>query len=142
MSSIFDNNPSVFFLLFWLLITGLLSWLTGWFSLSRKYKFREEAAGSKLESFYFRTMHLNTFAKYSICINITIYENGVRIVPILPLRFLHPPLFFKWENIKDMEMREVLWFNGLSFNVDSHTFTVYGSAAQAMYKYDAPSLDK
>jgi hypothetical protein len=134
--SFFDEYPALFFILFWLFVTGLISVLTGWYSLSRKHPFKPGSTGAYHESFMFNTVHVNMFAKYSICMNISIYENGLKIVPFFLFRFMHPPVFFRWSELSNMQMNEMWMLTRLDFDVSGRTLSIYGSAARAVAAHD------
>lgn len=121
-------QPPWFFALFalwWLFVTGVLAYLSGWATLAGRY--RADVPGIPGDGARFRFSSGSLGRKwfpvnYGNCLFVTVTNRGLRLSIFLPFRFLCPPLFIPWEGFTSVSRRRVLF-------IESVTFTLRGSWA-------------
>jgi hypothetical protein len=97
------------FVVFWLMICGLLSFLGGWYELARRFKTADGVDG---ERFYFRSAAIGWRSfpvSYGSCLFATVGPKGIALSILIPFRFLHPPLLIPWSAVERCE-RVTFWF--------------------------------
>jgi hypothetical protein len=99
----------LFFAIMWLGILHLVAWMGGWTLLARDFaddgSHTEKSVRSKwMQSGSFGLMN------YGSCLNIGIYEVGVRIAVLWPFRPGHAPLFIPWSELQEARVRRVFPF--------------------------------
>lgn len=97
------------FVVFWLMICGLLSLLGGWYELAQRFK---SADGFDGERFYFKSGAIGWRSfpvSYGSCLFATVGPRGIALSILLPFRFLHPPLLIPWSAVSRCE-RVRFWF--------------------------------
>jgi hypothetical protein len=98
------------FILMWLGITGLLSYIGGWASLASSFPAHDEVRG---ESFRFRSGSLGRRyfpVRYGNCLFITVNQEGFGISILFPFRFLSPPIFVPWAEVVAVEEKRYFYF--------------------------------
>ena len=86
----------VFFLLMWLGVSGIISFIGGWFSLARLYRCSEKI---NVDMFYMKSGTMRMMTNYNGCLNIGVNKEGLRLSVLPFFRFAHPPLFIPWKDI-------------------------------------------
>ena len=95
------SRPWLFVILFaaqWVLVSYLISLLSGWMELSRRFR--------DLGAYYsyqwpFQSVRMRTiFGSYSNCVNFGADETGLYMAVFRPFRFGHAPLFIPWSEIQ------------------------------------------
>ena len=97
------------FVVLWLLMSGLVSWLSGWYGLSRRFHNADAVDG---ERFSFRSAAIGWRwfpISYGNCLFATIGSKGLALSILFPFRFLHPPLLIPWSAIDRCEEVK-FWF--------------------------------
>jgi hypothetical protein len=99
------------FAVFWLVITGLLSILGGWHTLSKQFQTSTSIDGQR---FRFASGSFGRFpfpvTAYGNCLFVTVADTGFRIAILFPFRFLSPPIFVPWEAVDAVESKSFLFF--------------------------------
>ena len=90
----------------WLVVTYLVSWLSGWRDLGDVYEDRGEFRG---ERYYMRTASLKNAIEYRNCLSFSADADGLRMRVLLPFRPGHPPLFFPWQEVSVASKKS--WFS-------------------------------
>jgi hypothetical protein len=99
------------FIVFWLMICGLLSLLGGWFELAQRFK---SADGVDGEHFYFRSGAIGWRSfpvSYGGCLFATIGPKGIALSILFPFRFLHPRLVIPWSAVERCDRVKFLFIN-------------------------------
>ena len=101
MNDILDpNNPLQFFVGFvciWIIISALISYLGGWWSLSQYYHSRPSNIRKK---WLFQTAAMRFMTGYGNCLNVCVTDRGLLLSVFFIFRFGHPPLLIPWEDIR------------------------------------------
>ena|SRR5271165_1882121 len=110
----FIGDPHWFipvFVVFWLVLTGLLSILGGWYTLSKQFQTSTSIDG---QQFRFASgsfgRHPFPVTAYGNCLFVTVADTGFRIAIVFPFRFLSPPIFVPWEAVAAVESKSFLFF--------------------------------
>jgi hypothetical protein len=99
-----DQHPSVFaaifpiyFLCLWFLVASVVSFVGGWFSLSRLYRTRVPFDGTKWRM---QSGRMRWLTNYNNVLTIGVNPQGLYLASVLLFRFMHPPLLIPWSEIK------------------------------------------
>jgi len=103
----------VYFVFLWLLVLFVISLLGGWFSLSRKFRYRGKFSGPKWAgvSGWMRGM-----AHYGNCLVIGANPDGLYLAMIFLFRFAHPPMFIPWNEVT-FSRKRILFINFVRFEL-------------------------
>ena len=105
------NRPWLFFFLFiaqWALVSYIISLLSGWTELSRRFR---DASAYHSYQWLFQSVRMRTiFGSYSNCVNLGADETGLYMAVFRPFRFSHPPLFIPWSEIQVAAYNQGLLF--------------------------------
>lgn len=118
----------IFFVLFWLAISGIISLISGWFFLSKKFPFTVENK-TVTKKFIMQSMGLGFFTSYGSCMNVTFYIKGIRFSPLILFRFLHSPIFVKWTDIKKHRSSNFILKRSVFF-LDGRRIVLLGRSAR------------
>src|SRR5215467_6210410 len=91
------------FAVFWLVLTGALSFLSGWRELAKRFRSNETIEG---ERFRFRSAAVGWPAfpvSYGGILFATVGPRGFTLSILFPYRFLHPPLVIPWSQVERCE---------------------------------------
>lgn len=99
-----DQHPSVFavifpiyFLLLWMLVGAIISFVGGWFSLSKCYRIRVPFNGAKWGG---QSGRMRWLANYNNVLTMGVSQQGLYLASMFLFRFMHPPLLVPWSEIK------------------------------------------
>jgi hypothetical protein len=99
-----DQHPSVFavifplyFLILWLLVGSIVSFIGGWFSLAKLYRTRVAFHGAKWRM---RSGQMRWLTNYNKVLTIGASPQGLYLASMFLFRFMHPPLLVPWSEIK------------------------------------------
>jgi hypothetical protein len=99
-----DQHPSVFvvifpiyFLFLWLLVGTIISYVGGWFSLSKVYRTRVPFDGAKWGG---QSGRMRWLANYNKMLTMGASQRGLYLASMFLFRFMHPPLLVPWTEIK------------------------------------------
>jgi hypothetical protein len=92
----------------WLGVTYLLSLVSGWRSLAKRFASADTCEGEKF-SFVSATIGFIPLlpVNYSSCLFLTVGTKGFRLALMFPFRFQSPPLVVPWEQIQSVESRRI-----------------------------------
>jgi len=94
-------NFLIFFVAFWSLISFLISFMSGWFTLSRRFRKQSEPYGdTKSAGPFFYTVYMRFWCHYSSIIRITAAEGALYLSALFLFRIGHPPLCIPWKEIQ------------------------------------------
>ena len=89
------NRPWLFVFLFvaqWALVSYVISLLSGWMELSRRFR---DAGAYYSYQWPFQSVRMRTiFGSYGNCVNFGADETGLYMAVFRPFRLGHPPLFY------------------------------------------------
>jgi hypothetical protein len=89
------------FLALWCSVGFLVSFLTGWFSLSRRFKRQSEPYGeTKTAGPFFYTIYMRFWGHYSGVIRLTAASDALYASVLFLFRIGHPPLRIPWDEIR------------------------------------------
>jgi hypothetical protein len=110
MDWLFNHPPFfvLYFIVVWALVCYAIGLLSGWGSLSRR--FRDGGAFYRYQ-WPFQSMRMRTpFATYSSCVNFGADEGGLYMGVFRPFRIGHAPLFIPWSEIQVVRGNQGLIF--------------------------------
>jgi len=122
------------FPLLWLFVTGLLSYLSGWRSLAKKFRADVPPSGDSYR-FVSGSLGMRIFpVNYSTCLFVTVAPAGIHLSILFLFRFLSPPLLIPWKSIESVVDSRILFFDRARISIrDSWpTLTIYGRAGRAI----------
>jgi hypothetical protein len=95
------NRPWLFVFLFvaqWALVSYVISLLSGWMELSRRFR---DAGAYYSYQWPFQSVRMRTiFGSYANCVNFRADETGLYMAVFRPFRLGHPPLFIPWSEVQ------------------------------------------
>jgi hypothetical protein len=98
------------FLCGWLAISAVVACAGGWFSLSKQFRSDDKAEG---DHFRFASGSIGRWpfpvAGYNGCLFLTVNDSGFRLAIFFPFRFLSPPLFIRWSDVKSVQTGRFLF---------------------------------
>lgn len=101
----------------WCFLSWLLSRLSGWSLLARRYPSPEKVLG---ESAYLRTGRIGAI-NYHSCLRFCVNDDGLRISVALPLRLAHPPLFIPWDQLHHISADPILYSHKVKVSIGQPT---------------------
>jgi hypothetical protein len=112
----------------WILISFLLSLLSGWCRLAKHYRAsasessqgNERNPSDEAEFAYLRTGRFSAVTYHS-CLNFRVTQRGVRIAVAFPLRLGHPPLFIPWEEFHHVRPDDVRYSHMVKVSIGRPT---------------------
>jgi hypothetical protein len=104
---IFTRFFPLVFVLWWMFVISLVSYISGWKRLSRDYHSDEPFDGRMLRM---RSVSMRWASNYGNCVNIGVNEKGLYLSVFFIFRPCHPPLLIPWEGISVKEMKS--FFSG------------------------------
>lgn len=112
-----DQHPVPFalaaLLLVWLLVSVVISYTGGWFSLARNFRSQASFAGSEWRG---ESGMMRGLAHYRNCLIVGANPAGIYLAVFLPFRVFHPPLFIPWNEITQSKTR-IFFMNMVRFQL-------------------------
>lgn len=93
----------VVFPLFWMAIVFLISRMTGWARMARRFGVSSDRKFSG-EGFGWSSAQFNLLGGYSNCLDIVVSRHGIYIRPVWLFRIGHEPLLIPWAAIAGIEV--------------------------------------
>ena len=82
-------------------VSCLVSFMTGWFTLGRRFKRQSDPYGeTKTAGPFFYTVYMRFWARYSSSIRFIAASDALYMSSLFPLRLGHPPLRIPWDEIQ------------------------------------------
>jgi hypothetical protein len=81
----------------WLLISAVVSYIGGWFSLSRGFRAQDGFKGPKWK---FQSGQMRWRTNYGSILTLGANQDGLYLAVMPLFRFMHPPLLVPWNEIK------------------------------------------
>ena len=119
-----NSHPSWFVVIFacffvatWCLVVAVISVVGGWFHLSKRFRLDRPFDGLSegLQSGVMRS-----FAKYANCLRLGANAEGLYLAVLFLFRFMHPPLFVPWSEIKVHRQQRWLFGEYFTLMLGSH----------------------
>ena len=108
----------VYSLVLWLSVCGVLSLMSGWHELSRRFKASEDIEG---ERFSFRSAAIGWAAfpvSYGSCLFVTVGPKGIALSILFPFRFLHPGLLIPWAAVQRCDRVTFFFMRHVALHID------------------------
>ena len=92
---------ALFSIIFLCSASFLISFLTGWFALARRFKKVSEPYGDvRSAGPFFYTIYMRGWTRYSSVVTLTAASDALYLSILLPFRIAHPPLRIPWDEIQ------------------------------------------
>jgi hypothetical protein len=108
------DHPAAFFVIFpvyfvvlWLLVSALISFVGGWRSLAKRFRLRGSFEG---ERWRWQSGQMRWLVGYHNCLTLGANEEGILLAIMFLLRFRHPSLLIPWNEVSVKRKR--LWIIG------------------------------
>jgi len=112
MQRCIDQHPSwfaaifpVYFVALWLLVGAIVSFVGGWFSLSKLYRTHGPFDGAKWRG---QSGRMRWLTNYNHVLTLGASREGLYLASMFLFRFMHPPLLIPWREIKVRMSKD--WF--------------------------------
>jgi hypothetical protein len=86
-----------YFIIIWLLVGAINSYVGGWFSLARVYRTRMVFNGARWRM---QSGQMRWLANYNNMLTFGVSRQGLYLASMFLFRFMHPPLLIPWSEIK------------------------------------------
>ncbi len=97
----------IYFVLLWLGIAALISYIGGWRTLSKSFR----AGGPfKAPTWHFQSGRMRGLSGYNNCLTVGATSDGLYLGILFPFRFMHPSLFIPWTEVSVRRKRN--WILG------------------------------
>lgn len=131
------RQPAAFpflFILAWLAVGALLSWIGGWHALASAFPDPGRVEGRRfrlVSGFVGRGLRS---ARYRSVLAIVVGERGLRVSILLPFRFMHPPFFVPWTEIASVDRESRLLESRIQVRLRRHWsgLMLAGAAGEAV----------
>ena len=102
-----------YFVALWLLVSAVISYIGGWTTLAKRFRFSAPFPGEKWRG---QSGQMRWIAGYGNCLTLGCNRQGLYLA-ISPLfRFRHPPLLIPWDEIK-ISRTKILFFRFVRFGL-------------------------
>ncbi len=92
---------AVLFIALWCAVSFLISYIGGWFALSKRFKRQSEPYGeTKSAGPFFYTVYMRWWGHYSSVVRLTAASDALYASVLFPFRVFHPPLRIPWDQIQ------------------------------------------
>jgi hypothetical protein len=120
----------------WVTITGTLALIGGWSALTSRFAGtkRIEGVRKSLVSADLRRPRMLPVS-YRGCLYLTVTPEGFGLVPMLPFRPFHPPLWISWQDVAEIvETKALRIFPGaqITFRDAAPVLRVWGAAGRRL----------
>lgn len=123
----------IFFVAMWGFVSVLLSRMSGWHRLGQRFRTYKPAVGKR---FVMQGGNVGP-VQFSGCLTIHTSDEGMHLVPWLPFRLAHPPLFIPWEEFHQPHIRRFLWSSSITADVGSPPITKLRLNRQVFEGYES-----
>ena len=133
-----DYSPFAFlafFIAMWLVVTALLSVLSGWFSLADTFRKDDAPSGEKFNSVSGATGPSVFPVNYYHCLNVVVTTNGLHIRIFFLFRILSPPLLILWAAVEEVTSKRLFFFFPyvkIKIRNKWQCISIYGKASNAI----------
>jgi len=85
------------FVTLWLVVSAMVSYMSGWFALSRFYRTRAPFDGAKWR---WQSAHMRWLTHYNNVLTLGATQESLYLAVMPLFRFMHPPLLVPWNEIR------------------------------------------
>ncbi len=121
------------FTFMWLFVTGLISFVGGWYSLAKTHPAPERSLGRGAE-YSFQSVRIGLMGNYRTCVNVTVLGEGLLLCPIVLYRFLHRPIFLPWDRMANHREANIFFMKRISFTAGGKKIVIGGRSAEDIWK--------
>src|SRR3569832_1184200 len=124
----------LFFAGMWVGGSALLSRLSGWSALAKRYPAAAEPEGERI---VWTSAQLGGVS-FRSCLNVPLAPSGLYLVPARLFRLFMPPLLFPWSDIRFEGFTKVLFFELACFRLggaEGPVFTVFTSVGARLRQH-------
>jgi len=114
MQTYFNGHPAaiafvfpVFFVALWCMITFLISQVSGWAALARRFRLTSPFTG---QTWAWKRARMRWGTNYNNCLTIGSDPMGLYLSMMFPFRLAHPPLLLPWQEVSVRRRRSILFF--------------------------------
>ena len=102
---------ALYFVGLWAFISLMVSFIGGWMSLAKAYRYHGQSTGRLLR---FRSAAFRFGTSYRHCVTFGVSPAGLYIKPFFLFRMFHPPMFIPWHDVQNRPFDQ--WsFSGVEF---------------------------
>lgn len=117
----------VVLIIIWIFVLGLTSIIGGWYNISKKYPYKDtKYENGKL--YKYQSIKFNYIGRYSFCINITVYNDGILLKPSLLFSFFHKPIYIQYKQIQNKQFVKYLFLNFLILKLNDKKIRIFGNS--------------
>jgi hypothetical protein len=87
----------IYFLVLWLLVGAIISFVGGWFSLAKVHRTRVPFNGPKWGG---QSGRMRWLTNYNNVLTLGASQQGFYLASMFLFRFMHPPLLIPWSEVK------------------------------------------
>lgn len=111
INTFFKNYFVLFFIAVWIGVSFIVSYISGWASLAKIYRFSNSFDGKRWR---FRSGQMRGMTNYGNILTIGANRYGLYLSVFYILRAGHPPIFIPWDDIT-ITTKKVLLFKLMEF---------------------------
>lgn len=114
------------FVCMWAGISVALSLLSGWWSLSRRFRASAPSVGRHLR-FESGSMGRGVgfgAVSFGSCLFVTVNDRGIRLAMFLLFRLMHPPLFIPWTDVESVSDQRLFFWRITAIHIRGHWATI------------------
>jgi hypothetical protein len=100
--SLFAAIFPLYFLVLWILVAALISFVGGWFSLAKVYRTKVPFNGAMWRM---QSARMRNLMNYNNVLTIGVSPEGLYLASMFLFRFMHPPLLIPWSEIKVQKIK-------------------------------------
>ncbi|HOT44373.1 MAG TPA: hypothetical protein PLM53_07920 [Spirochaetota bacterium] len=119
-----------FFALLWVGVTGLISVIGGWRDLAQSNPMPAQLLGTGV-TYSFQSMRIGFLGGYNSVLKITVYPQGISIVPIILFSIFHKPLFMSYSAMGNAEFGRFL-VPYVTFDLSGRKIRIMGRCVPAI----------
>lgn len=116
-------------IVFWIFVLGIISFIGGWYRASKIHS-KIDIRSTMEEQYKFQSIIFNIFGNYRGCVTISIYPEGIELKTLKIFLLFHKPIFIHWNEIKNVNRINYLFYNGISVKTNSVKFFIFGSRSE------------
>lgn len=79
-----------------IIVSWILAYSGGWATLAESFRTHHRPIGAAIS---WCSLHFEPFTSYRRCIQVTLCDEGIFMIPILLFRFAHPAVLIPWSNV-------------------------------------------
>ncbi len=112
------------FILLWMGVTSLMAIVGGWHGLARSCPMPKVLNETGVR-YSFQSIRIGFFGNYRSSVNVTVYNQGISMVPLLIFSMLHKPLFIPYTSMADVAFEKFI-VNYVSFTLGNRKIRIWG----------------